>query len=280
MLSVTSIVVKLGALVSRGSLGDIWGVGARLCRRGLPSVLRCLLKAIWLPTWSHSPYGLGSVFPSYGWGHRIASWPTFPHWKHTPTSRSYLYATLMRSLFGLTTCPPLRSGCSIGISTQICRKRAWFEESALHSTSTTLPIPRPISSPAFSLIRSKGRPQTWTYIGKLLNRTILVIILFSHLYNANLLFLKLHGLLSHTHCSWLSNENLNCNMPSPTSTIFSRRFFVALMLKGRVVMNFPMRLREYSSRISSLRAAWIVIGSSSSDVSDMFWIRLMKSESI
>ena len=168
-----------------------------------------------------------------------------------------------------------------GISTWIRRKRAWSDMSALQSTSTTRPIPRPISSPASSLMRSKGKPYTWTHIGKLVYRTDLAVKPFSHLCNTNIFFSKLHGPLSHTHCSWLSNENLNWNRPSPTSTIFRllpifhtdcRRFFAALALNGRVVMNFPMRLREYSSRISSLRVVWMVIGSSSSDVNEMFWI--------
>ena len=281
VLSVTSLRVNLGVSVTCGSLGDIGAVGAGLCLGGLSLVLRGPPSFVRKPAQSHSPYGLLFVVPSYGWGHRFASWPTLPHWKHIPMSLSYLYATLTRSPFGLTTWPPLRISFSSGISTWISRKRAWSDASALQSTFTTRPIPRPISSPTSSLMRSKGKPYTWTHIGKLVNRTDLAVKPFSHLCNTNMFFLKLHRPLSHTHCSWLSNENLNWNRPSPTATIFRllpifhtdlRRFFAALALNGWVVMNFLMRLREYSSRISSLRAVWMVIGSSSSDVNEMFWI--------
>ena len=146
-----------------------------------------------------------------------------------------------------------------------------------------------MSIPASSLIRSNGKPHTWTHIDKLMNLTILAVKPFSHLCRAKILLSKLYSLLSQTNYNWLSKKNLNWIRPSPISIIFRsllsfhnkcRRFFAALRFKGRVVKNFPIRLREYSSRILSLLTDQTVIGSSSSDVWVMCWIRSMKSKSI
>lgn len=151
-------------------------------------------------------------------------------------------------------------GLSNGISTRIRRIRALSEAIAFESTSTTRPKPLLISLPTSSLNRSKGSPHTCTHIGRCVKVTEFAVIPLSHLRSKRRWLLKLHGPLFTTHCSWLSMANLNWNNPSPTSTIFNfgpnfhadlRKFFAARWLKGRVVWNFPKRLREYSSRICS-----------------------------
>ena len=84
---------------------------------------------------------------------------------------------------GLTTTPQ-RNGLSNGNSTLTLMKRAWSEENAFKSTSSTSPKPLPISLPTSSNNRSKGKPHTYTHIGIEGNLTEVVVIPRSRLHNA------------------------------------------------------------------------------------------------
>ena len=214
-----------------------------------------------VPTFNHSPYGLTLLSSLLADLHSLTSWPTLTHAKHQPTSLSYRKATLASSPFGLTTGPPRLSGFSSGTSTLIRRKRAWSVLRALQSTSMTLPSPCPISCAASSVIKSNGSPQTWTQIGMWVKVTERAVIPFSHLRKTRIWLSKHQGLLFQTQFSWHSIENLNCSRPSSSSTIFKSspifhidlsKFLATLILIGLVVRNLPIKLKEYSSRISFL----------------------------
>ena len=158
----TSPVVNCRVFVCDGSLGGS-GCGSVVLCRGWPSTPPCRASGFVLaPTLNHSPYNLPAKLPALGYRHLFASCPSLPQLKHNPTNFSYLYAALTQSPPGLATWPPRHSGLSRGTSTLIWRNQAWFKANALQSTSTTLPIPRPISQLASSLIRSNGNPHTWT----------------------------------------------------------------------------------------------------------------------
>ena len=138
-------------------------------------------------------------------------------------------------------------------------------------------------------MRSKGKPHTWTQIGICVKLTVLAVMPFSHRRRARIWLSKHQGPLFQTHDSWLSIENLNCKSLSSTSTIFRSspnfhidrsKFFAALRLMDLVVRNCPMRLNEYSSRISCLRTGCTIIASSSSIVNFIHWIRSKNSKSI
>lgn len=168
-------------------------------------------------------------------------------------------------------------------------KRAWSEEKVLLSTSTTFPNPWLISHPASSLIKSNGKPHTWTQIGRVVKLTELVVRPLSHQQRTNRLLSKLQGLLCSTHNNYLSILNRNWNSPSPTSTIFKSfpnfhaarsRAFAALWLYGLVVRNLPRSVREHSSMIFSWWDSHTCTTSPSSSVSLMFWSLSMKSASL
>ena len=169
-----------------------WGGGVGVRCGGMFILPGKQLDLHLVPACSQSPYELLPVVPSNEWGHRATSWPTLPHWKHRPTSLSYLYATPTYSPSELMIWPPLRISLLIGTSTQIHWKQAWSAASALQSTSTIDPIPYSMSNPASSLIRSNGKPHTWTHTDKHLKLTILTVRPFSHLCKATILLSKLH----------------------------------------------------------------------------------------
>ena len=189
----------------------------------------------------------------------------------------------------LATTPLRRKGLSRGILTLARTKRACSDEKALLSISITFPCSLPISLLASSDIKSKGKPYTWTQIGIELKVTELVVIPLSHLCNTRRWFSKPQRPLWMTHFSWLSSANLNCNKPSPTSTIFrsapnfhSERIsdLVALRLYGRVVRKRPSKLSEQASSILSLCVLPTLITSLSSSVRVIFYTLSIKFESI
>lgn len=146
-----------------------------------------------------------------------------------------------------------------------------------------------MSFPTSSLIRLNGKPHTWIQNGCFENVMNLTDIPFSHHRRARRWLSKQHGPLFQTHIIWLSNKNLNCNSPSPTSMIFMsspsfhidrNKLFAARMFICFDVRNCPIRLRENSSNIFSLFTEWIDMASSSSIVSFMFCIRSRTSDSM
>ena len=166
--------------------------------------------------------------------------------------------------------------------------RVWSEEKVLLSTSTTFPNPLPISHPTSSLIKSNGKPHTWTQIRRVVKVTELVVRPLSYRRRTSRLLSKLQGPLCSTHNNWLSILKRNWNSPSPTSTVFKSfpnfhaarsMAFAALWFYGLVVRNLPRSVREHSSIIFS-RWDNRTCTTSPSSVSWMFWSLSMKSASI
>ena len=125
-----------------------------------------------------SPCGLSSPTFSVMFLQVFASWTRRPQWKHRPNNHLYWNATRTSSPSGLSIGVPRHIGLSKGMSTLTRRNLAWSKAMALQSTSMTLPIPCPISLPASSFIKSKGRPYTYTHIGTIRNLTEKADILF------------------------------------------------------------------------------------------------------
>ena len=168
-------------------------------------------------------------------------------------------------------------------------KRAWSDRKVLLSTSYTWPNPLPISHPASSFIKSKGKPHTWTHIGRVRKVTEFTVIPLSHHLRTKRLLLKLQGPFSNTQVNWLSSLNRNWNSPSPTSMILKSfpslhtdrsSDFAALWLYGLLVTNLPNSVSEHSSIVFSLWAKFSFTTSPSFSVSCIFCSFSMKSESI
>lgn len=145
-----------------------------------------------------------------------------------------------------------------------------------------------MSLPASLLIRSNGKPHTSIQKGCFEKVTDLTDIPFSHHHMAKRWLSKHHGPLFQTHIIWLSNENLNCSSPSPTSMIFKsspsfhidrNKFFATRMFICFDVRNRPGGLVK-TPPIFSLFTERIDMASSSSVVSFMFYIHSRTSDSM